>query len=219
MLVVSGLAGLGFAGLACAQVERTAGGANAQIVQQYQQAAAERSALQSANAKLKKDLDDQKKQLDDALKQLGAYKAKAGANVSQVASALAAKRGADEEVEKLRVKLEELLARFRNTVGTLAGSETERGQLKQQLAATIAQYDVCAQRNYDLYTIGNEALTRLEHQGVLDVVSRKEPFTRLTRTRLENLVDEYRQRTEELRLPRAGGTPLTGVAAPAGGQK
>jgi chromosome segregation ATPase len=209
------MAALSLCGTAMAQVERSGGGANAQMAQQYQQVAAERNALQAANAKLKKDLDDQKSQLASALKQVAALKARDGGSAAQLAAAQTAKRNSDEEIEKTKAKLQELLARFRDTVAALSGVETERDQVKRDLTASIVRYDVCAQRNVEISQISNEVLDRLDHQTAIGVMFRAEPFTRIQRTRLDNLVDEYRQRVEELKVHRSGTPESPVVDAPA----
>jgi hypothetical protein len=62
-------------GAAWAQTERSGGGVNAQLAQQYQQALAAKTQLEADNQKLKKQLDDTKdlkKQLDAANKALAA---------------------------------------------------------------------------------------------------------------------------------------------------
>jgi ribosomal protein S19E (S16A) len=51
-----------------------------------------------------------------------------------------------------------------------------------------------------LYEINREILNRYEHVGLFTKVSADEPFTKITRTRLENLADEYRQRAQELQV-------------------
>jgi hypothetical protein len=43
-------------------------------------------------------------------------------------------------------------------------------------------------------------LTKLEDQGFWSRAARVEPFTRIKRTQLENLVDEYAARAEEQRI-------------------
>jgi hypothetical protein len=84
--------------------------------------------------------------------------------------------------------------------------------------------DVCSQRNNDLYKVNTEVLDRYEHEGAFGHMARAEPFTRLKRTQIENLVDEYRQRAEELELRQSKGSavatapqptpPTSGAAAP-----
>jgi chromosome segregation ATPase len=193
---------------AVAQVERTGGGASAQIMQQYQQASAERSALQAANEKMKKELDDTKSQLASANKQLLALRSNTNSSQAAVAAALTSKKAADDALEQTRTKLQELIGRFRDMTATLAGVETERNQLKQQVAASAAQYDKCAQTNFELYQVARESLDRLDHQGIFSAIARSEPLTRIQRTRLENLVDEYRIRAEQLRVERQGSAPV-----------
>ncbi len=50
-----------------------------------------------------------------------------------------------------------------------------------------------------LYEITNDVLDRYEHVGLFTKATAAEPFTRITRTRIENLVDEYRARALENR--------------------
>lgn len=194
---------------ALAQVQRSggSGGASAQLVQQYQQVVAERTQLQADNAQLKKQLDDTKKQLDAAQKQLNATKAAAGGEAARLAVAQAAsqaaKDAAAQSVEQTKARLQELVSRFRDTAVTLRGVESERTQLQQQLAQSRSDYDRCAQRNYELYQLDSDVLDRYEHEGTLSHMARAEPFTRIARTRAENLVDEYKTRAEELRVQKA----------------
>lgn len=190
---------------AVAQVPRGGGGgaASAALMQQYQQAEGELAQLQADNAKLKKDLEASKKDLDAARQQLAA--AKVGANRSQAAlsAAQAAGESSARSLEEYRAKLQELIAHYTETARQLRTVETERGQLQQQLAESKRTYDQCVERNYDLYQVDNEVLDRYEHQGAFSYLARAEPFTRLERTRIENLVTEYRQRAEELRLQKS----------------
>jgi chromosome segregation ATPase len=205
--LVSTLAFLGAVvncGTVFAQVERSGGGANAQLMQQFQQAVSERTQLQAENAKLKKDAEDVKKQLATAQQQLTASKAGSDRNQAAVAAARASNESTQKTLEETKSKMQELVARFRETVTTMRGIETERAQLRQQLAASQSAYDQCAESNNSLYQIDNEVLDRYQHQGAFSYFERSEPFTRLKRTQIDNLALEYRQRAEELRIKRAG---------------
>jgi len=184
-----------------AQVARSGGGnnASAQLVQQYQQAKAESAALQVENEHLKKELEATQGKLTVSERQLAAARGGAGSR-GAVAAAQAAAHTSEQALEQTRNHLQELITRFRDTTAALSGVETERAQTKQQLASMNAQYDICALRNYDLYEINSEALKHLEHPGAFTGLTAHEPFTRLQRTRLENLVDDYRARALELRV-------------------
>lgn len=193
-----------------AQVQRSGGGGgNAQLMQQFQQAVSERTQLQADNAKLKKDLEDLKKQLATAQQQATA--SKAGAERNQAAAVMAARAATDstqKSLDETKGKMQELVSRYRETITTMRGIETERTQLQQQLAASKAGFDQCAETNYSLYQITAEVLDRYAHQGAFSYLGRSEPFTRIKRTQIENLVLEYKQRADELRVKKASGPKL-----------
>jgi chromosome segregation ATPase len=202
-----------------AQVERSGGGVNAQLAQQYQQAVAERTKLQAENARLKKQLDDANKQLQASAQQLksarqGAVAARAVE--AQLAAAQASSQSNARSLEQLKSKSEELVGHFRDTVATLRGVESERAQLKQQLLQARAARDQCAERNNQMFQINADVLDRYEHQGVFGRMAQAEPFTRIKRTQIENLVLEDRQRVEQLRVERQkdpAATPSAGNSA------
>jgi len=201
---------------ASAQVQRSGGGggaANAQLMMQYQQADAERTQLKSDNAKLKKDLDDLKKQLDAASKQAAVSKAGVSRDSAQLAAAQAANDRSAKDLADSKAKMQELVGKFRETITQMRGIESERSQLQQELAQSKTAFDQCAERNYSLYQVDNEVLDRYAHQGAFSYMERAEPFTRIKRTQIDNLVLEYKERAEELRVKKAEGAP--GSAAPA----
>lgn len=186
---------------ASAQVQRSggsSGAANAQLMMQYQQASTERAQLQADNAKLKKDLDDVKKQLDAATKQVAASKAGVSRDSAQLAAAQAANDRSAKDLADAKGKMQELVGKFRETITEMRGIESERSQLQQQLLQSKAAFDQCADRNYSLYQVDNEVLDRYAHEGVFSHVASAEPFTRIKRTQIDNLVLEYKERAKEL---------------------
>jgi hypothetical protein len=204
-----------------AQVQRSggsSGAANAQLMMQYQQASTERAQLQADNAKLKKDLDDLKKQLDAANKLAATSKAGVSRDSAQLAAAQAANDRTAKDLADSKGKMQELVAKFRETITQMRGVEAERSQLQQQLAQSKTAFDQCADRNYSLYQVDNEVLDRYSHQGAFSYMERAEPFTRIKRTQIDNLVLEYKERAEELRVKKevaaSGPAALPGIAPP-----
>jgi chromosome segregation ATPase len=197
---------------AFAQVSRggSNSGANTQLMMQLQQAQTERAQLQAENSKLKKESEDLKKQLATAQTQLTASKAGADRNQAAVAAARASNESTQKSLDDAKARMNELVGRFRDTVTTMRGIESERSQLRQQLAASQSSYDQCAVTNDSLYQINKEVLDRYEHQGAFSYMARAEPFTRIKRTQIENQSLEYRQRAEELRVKKAAGARGTG---------
>jgi chromosome segregation ATPase len=209
------LVSIGFTGPVSAQVQRSGGSPNAQLMQQFQQAVTERTQLQAENSKLKKDVDDLKKQLGTAQQQVTA--SKAGVARGQAAAIAAAREATDrtqKSLDETKVKMQELVSRYRETITTMRGIESERSQLQQKVAADQSAFDQCAETNYALYQVNAEVLDRYAHQGAFSYLERSEPFTRLKRTQIDNLVLEYKQRAEELRIKKAEAAARSAAAAP-----
>jgi chromosome segregation ATPase len=183
-------------------VERSGGG-GAQIMLQYQQIAAEKTALQAQLAQMKKDLDAAHAELATVQKERDAAKAHRGVPPAELAQATSAKEAAERSLEKSKQQITELVTRFREMAVNLRDTESARTQLGKELEARNSAFDRCVDDNMQLYEINGQILDRYEHVGLFTKASAEEPFTRLTRTRLENLVDEYRERARQLRLKKA----------------
>lgn len=188
-----------------AQTQRSGGGGSEsqKIMQQYQQLAAEKTSLQSQLAQVKKDLDSTKAELAETKKERDALKARSAGSAAasaQLAQANASRQNAEKSLEQNKQRTTELVDRFKETVGALKGVESERAELKKDNLALTASYDKCTLDNEQLYEISNTVLDRYDHVGFFTKVGEAEPFTKITRTRIDNLVVEYRAHAEELRL-------------------
>jgi chromosome segregation ATPase len=204
--------------VAHAQVQRSGGGGEMQkIMQQYQQVAAEKTALQAQVTQLQGDLATSKTALAAAQKERDALKAQlahAAGSAATVAQLTASKNKAEESLEQYKAKLTEIVDKFRQMAATLRDVETERAQFHRELDERSGQLDKCAEDNLQLYEITGEVLDRYEHVGLFTRVSASEPFTRITRTRIENLVDEYRERAQALRVKKQPQRPPQQPASP-----
>jgi len=183
-----------------AQVQRSGGGASQAIMQQYQQLAAEKTALQAQLEQAKKDLDAAKAELAAVKKERDAAKAHIGVSPAALAQANSAKETAEHTAEKTRQQIGDLVVRFREMATNLRDVEGDRNKLKEELAKDNAAFDRCAEDNLQLYEITGQVLDRYEHVGLFTKATSIEPFTKLTRTRIENLADEYRERAQLLRV-------------------
>jgi chromosome segregation ATPase len=191
---------LGAAGSAYAQVQRSGGEAQ-KFMQQYQQMAAEKTALQGQVEQMKKDLDAANASLAAVKKERDLLKARpAGVSPADVAALTASKAAAERSLEETKQRTAELVSRFRETVKNLRDVEADRTKIRSDLEARNTAFDKCAQNNQQLLEINADILKRYEHVGLFTKVSTVEPFTRLTRTRMDNLVVETRARAEELRV-------------------
>ncbi len=187
-------------GLLHAQTQRSGGGEAQKFMQQYQQVAAEKTALQAQLVQMKKDLDAATAELAAVKKERDAAKANIGVSPAALAQASSAKDTAEKNLEQSKQRMTELVARFRETAGNLKDAESDRAKLRKDLADRNSAFDTCAADNMQLYDMNRDILSRYEHVGLFTKVSADEPFTRITRTRLENLADEYRQRAQALQI-------------------
>ena len=202
-----------------AQTARSGGGGESQrMMQQYQQLAGEKSALEAQVGSLKHDLDAAKTELGTVKKERDSLKAHAAAAGASVAQLSAGKEAAEKSAEQNKERLNELVTRFRQTATDLKQVESDRDQVRGQLSERSAAYDKCAMDNLSFYELNNEILDRYERVGLFTRAAASEPVTHIARNRMENLIDTYRARAMELRVKsgstnagdKAGGKPPPG---------
>jgi SMC interacting uncharacterized protein involved in chromosome segregation len=184
---------------AFAQTERS-GNADTRVMQQLQQISSERAALQAENAKLKQELEQARKDLQKASSGRAALESRARALEANAGRGEAASKQSEEQMERTRGQLNELITKFRETTQTLREVETDRSTVKGQLAVKEREFKTCVDRNAGLYNLNAEVLDRMENRGLWSALTEREPFTKLKRVELENLIDEYKSRADELRL-------------------
>ena len=185
---------------AVGQTQRS-GNDNTRVMQQLQQLTSEKAAMQAENAKLKTDVENLKTQLASAAAALSASEQRA----KKVAAGATAKESAaaqelNDALSRNRSQMQELVTRYRETGETLKNVETERDQLRGQAQTQQRDLKTCIDRNAGMYLLTDEILRKVEDRSVWNSLTEKEPFTRIGRTRLENLIDDYRYRVDELRV-------------------
>jgi len=184
------------------------------MLQEMQQLASQRTSLQAENARLKKELEDTKKDRDQIKKAQQGIEQRVKASEAAVAHSAAQRESSEQEVTQLKAKMQELIGKFRETVQSMRQSETEGTTAKQALATRDRELKTCVDRNLALYHLNDEVLKRLDDHGVWSRVAEKEPFTRIKRVQLENLIDEYRSGAEDQRVAKPIPLPpgATGTA-------
>jgi DNA repair exonuclease SbcCD ATPase subunit len=187
-----------------AQTQRS-GNETQKFMQQYQQLAAEKTALQAQTIQMKKDLDTAQADLAAVKKERDALKSRAGGSSAQFAQLTAGKEAAEKSLEQLKQKTTELVARFREMAVNLKEVEADRAKLQNDIKERSVAFDKCAEDNLGLFEVNGQILDRYEHIGVFTKVGTADPFTKIARTRIENFVDEYRARALELRAAKKSG--------------
>jgi len=187
-----------------AQTTRAGGAApSAQAMQQLQQLASERTALQAENSRIKADLEAARKERDSLKAAQATLANRSRGAESQLATALGDKARVEGDLAREKQRLEELVQRFRETAAGMRDVETDRAAKTQLLAVREQELGVCIDRNKKLFALNGEVIDKLEDQGFLSAFARHEPFTRLKRNQLENLADGYRGAAEDLQVPQA----------------
>jgi chromosome segregation ATPase len=194
-----------------AQTARSGGasGGNAQLTQQLQQLASERTAMQAEHARMKKEIEELRQERD-ALKAAQKASGQRARVESEAAFARSARErdAAEAELARVEERTQELIEKFRETAQTLREVETDRATVKQAIAQQSRELEACVSTNMQLYTLNDEVLTRLGQQGFWSRAAQAEPFTKLKRVELENLIDEYRARADDQKLTPPGAQAL-----------
>lgn len=188
--------------LACpaySQVQRS-GNADARVAQQLQQLTSERATLQAENVRLKQELEQIKAQLQKSETTAKTLQTRTRALEQTAGRGDVANQQTEEQLERTRGQLQELVGKFRETAQTLRDVEIERDGVKGQVIAKERELKTCVDRNAGLYNLNTEVLDRMENRGFWSGLTEREPFTRLKRVELENMIDDYRYRADELRL-------------------
>jgi len=198
---------------AAGQKARSAGGdaVAQQQLQQLQQLASERTALQSENARLKEQLAESQRKLDTLKAEQGALARRAQSAEATAARLVTGNAAAAEGALRSRTQMEELVERFRATAESLREVEDERNALRDQAQGSERQLATCREHNAALLKINEEVLVRLENTGFWSKLAANEPFTQLKRTELENLADGYRSQAAEFAVPAPPSPPLAGT--------
>ena len=197
-----------------AQTARPSSGASAQAVQQLQQLqqlAAERTALQADNARLKQELDAVRKEFDALKSGQQATERKAQSAQSQIARSAAERDETARELELQKARMQELVGKSREIVELLRTVERDKATFQQAASERERALNVCVDRNVALYRMNGELLDRIDGSGFWSAAARSEPFTQIKRAQLENLIEDYRYRAEEQKVP----VPATSSTEPA----
>jgi chromosome segregation ATPase len=103
-----------------------------------------------------------------------------------------------------------------------AEKETARAQLALQAALLQRTVDDRETKNLALFKLGNEVLKRYEQFGLGEALEAKEPFVGVTRVKLENLVQDYKNKLLDQAItsgqpiaPSPSALPATPAAADA----
>ena len=175
-------------------------GAMAKAQYMLQQMANERDALKAANAKLQDQVGSLKKKETGLNKELDRTKKQVSASGSEIIRYKEKYKALTDRLLDTRQKFQEVIDKFKQTIATLRQVEGERNQLKVTLQDRTREVESCIKKNIDMYQTNLDLVKQYRNKGVFDALFQKEPVTGLKKVEIENAVQEYKTRLEQLRV-------------------
>lgn len=188
------------------QARAPAGGQSAQLQQMIARLNQEKVALAAENGRLKQDLRDAEEQGEKAEKALKKERAATAGLKQQLSQSNAQGDATKRSFDELKERFETLVTQYRATVEVLRGVEGKASNLSEQVSDYAVRVKQCEDNNETMYTLNLELLDRYETKGFFDSIAQAERFTGLRRARVQNMMDDYRYLSEDMRLKYEGDT-------------
>lgn len=122
----------------------------------------------------------------------------------------------DKEIGDLRESLDKWKSEHKRITDIANTKEAQRAKLEEQTNLLNRRVTDQQARNANMFKIANDILSRYEKFGLGDALSAREPFTGITRVKLQGLFEEYRDKLADERIkPSAGAATPEPTATPA----
>jgi len=116
------------------------------------------------------------------------------------ASADAERRSLAEKLRQAREQIEQTTAELDRRQEALATRASEIAALQASGKQGAAALATCEEKNGALAGVATELMAKYRDVGFWDALRRREPFTRVRRVQVENLLEDYRDRVEAARI-------------------
>ena len=186
---------------------RDDGGQQASAKAQYmlRQLSDEKAALEAANAQLKADLEKAEKKLERNSKKEGSLSERLEKTKALLEKYQQNNDALRDRIEKDRERTMEVVDKFKETIALLKQIEAEKTQYKNDAASYNKRLNECVDKNIDLYKTGVELLDQYTQKSVWESVSEKEPVLQMQRVKLENLIQDYKDKIHDLKVEQFAG--------------
>lgn len=102
-----------------------------------------------------------------------------------------------EKIEETDKKLQELTLLHSETSKTLQMTQTEKDQERKRLDGEV---QICEKKNTALYGLSIDLIEKYRSKGVVASILQAEPFTQLERVRVDNLLQDYKEKAESAKM-------------------
>jgi chromosome segregation ATPase len=144
---------------------------------------AQKVQLEQKNAQLTAEIEQLKKESEQKLKKEQAGNEKLDSAVKK----------RDEYITSLKEKLKE-------TVIALRKSESERLQANNNSKALDTEFKRCVENNHTLVVMNDKLIDNYNKKSCWDTIAQNEPFTGIKQVEIENILQEYRFKNEDLEI-------------------
>jgi chromosome segregation ATPase len=189
-------------------------------MQQLNDAQNQLATAQAAQAQSEKDNMDLKAKMDTLTAQMAALTKQSEDDKAASDKAISDLKSQNADFTKQIALLKDALAAWekddKQYVQLAKDKEAARAQLAGQVILLQRLVDDRESKNRALYNLGNEILERYEKFSLGDALAAKEPFTGISRVKLEELVQDYKGKILDQRI--TPGQPLPPEPAGAAGK-
>ena len=160
--------------------------------------------LQATQAQSDKDNADLKAKIDALNSQIASLTKQSADDKAAADKAIADLKSQNGDLNTQIGKLNDALAAWEKDdkayVQLAKDKEAARAQLAVQVILLQRTVDDRETKNLQLFKLGNEILTRYQNFSLGDALGSKEPFTGLTRVKLTELVQDYKDKISDQRV-------------------
>ena len=171
--------------------------AQAEIEEKAAAATAARDAALADAKKQQSQVADLKRQNDDLQKRNEVLRNRISEMLDAVTKGQASQASMNDKLQKDRERVQEMVAKFRDTVQVLKQVESERTELKASLDQRNRQVAECAAKNDELYKANLEVVKKYNSKGVWQALAEREPFTQIQRAKNETWSEEFKRKNEQ----------------------
>jgi chromosome segregation ATPase len=181
------------------------------VMLQQQKTEADRAALQADKTSLEEKNAELTKKLETLTKLNASERTTAEKTITDL-------KEKNEEQSHEMLRLNESLAKwkagYQKMEDTARAKEAERARLADKIVLLDRRVADYRRKNEELYKTGSEVLTRYEKFSLGDALTAREPFTRLTRVKIESLVQDYQDKLTDNKIKPEDSKPAPADAAP-----
>ena len=167
---------------------------------EMRQVQAKLAAAQQENEALSAQVEELKKQVSQNESKGAVLEKKTKGQSKQVAELT-------EKYQEADNNLQHMTQLFSAMSETQKQTKLEKEQLQKQLGDDI---HVCEKKNAEIYRISVELMNKYQSKGVIDTLLQDEPFTGIEKVRVENLLQEYRDKADAAKFAPASAVAETG---------